>query len=934
MGISVASAKEAKQNIYHLPSPRKLALSIAVAWVTLACLPAHSAGLGRLTVQSALGQPLRAEVEVTSLSGDEAATLAVKLASPEAFRQAGLEYSPALAGLRFAVDKRPDGRAVVRITSAQPLNEPFVDLLVELNWATGKFVREYTFLLDPPELKLSREGGQEAPRAAAPLIAPATTEPAVAPAPRTPAAEPAPRPAPAQRAVRQRPEPASATPAGSGASGDLTVKPGDTLAQIAARVKPQNVSLDQAIVAIYRANPRAFFGSVHQLRAGATLSLPDEQAMTGVDAVEARTQIRAQSKDFAAYKQRLAGATRAVAGARAGQSATGSVSASVEDKGQPAAQGDQLKLSRSAPSERGGMAAGAPGARAGASERRVATEAAVKEAQNRVAELERNVADLQRLLELKNKQLADLQGAAAAGKQAPVVSGAVSPAPSAKLDAPKPVETPKAVEPTPAAPAPKADAPAVAGMTGASGMAGTAPTVPASEPPKPEAPKADGPTAAAPIQAPKPTEAPAPAPEPETSLIDEVLDNPLVLPGLGAVLALGAGYAWYAMRRRKKDEKFEDSLIAAEGFTANSLFGSTGGQTSVDTHSSTFATHRDTGADVHSTEVDPIAEAEVYIAYGREAQAEEILKEALKKQPDRQAIRLKLLEIHSGRKDSKAFAAVASEMYTMTGGQNEEWPKVVTLGLSVDPDNPLYTGRAAGDAQTFGVAGADAAATGNSAAASNSAAARQAPGVIAGLAAGVAARAGMAVMAAPEPKTESPVATAQAMPGEVPALNFDLELGDVNAQPAVSFDLGRGASDLSKAVEGKFDLPSLDLPSIGGSPAAGFGASTDTGHTVAFDGGDLKIDLPALEGLESASSDSPPAIDLATIGLDLKPAGGSPAATIDGARWQEMATKLDLASAYEEIGDKEGARVLLQEVVKGGDSDQQQRARSMLSKMS
>ena len=180
----------------------------------------------------------------------------------------------------------------------------------------------------------------------------------------------------------------------------------------------------------------------------------------------------------------------------------------------------------------------------------------------------------------------------------------------------------------------------------------------------------------------------------------------MILPGLAAILALGAGYGWYAMRRRRKVEKFEDSLIAADGFATNSLFGSTGGQ-SVDTTSSTgfAASTRDSGVDVHATEVDPIAEAEVYIAYGREAQAEEILREALRKQPERQAIRAKLLEILAGRKDVPGFVALATEMYEHTGGQIEEWAKVVTLGLGLDPDNALFTGGARG-----GVPGADAAA--------------------------------------------------------------------------------------------------------------------------------------------------------------------------------------------------------------------------------
>src|SRR5690606_32813496 len=255
---------------------------------------ADAAGLGRLTVQSALGQPLRAEVEVTALGREEAGSLNARLAPVEAFRQAGLEYNPALSNLRFAVDRRANGTAVVRITSSQPINEPFVDLLVELNWSSGKFVREYTFLLDPPELRMGREtvaGGattQIVPPStattsapSAPAAAPAATAPApaaAAPAPaarteRPAAAAPAPARAPAVQPAA--PPATAATSAATPAPGEVTVRSGDTLAGIAARVKPADVALEQAIVSIYNANPGAFFGSVHQMLAGKTLDVPN-----------------------------------------------------------------------------------------------------------------------------------------------------------------------------------------------------------------------------------------------------------------------------------------------------------------------------------------------------------------------------------------------------------------------------------------------------------------------------------------------------------------------------------------------------------------------------------------------------------------------------------------------------------------------------------
>ncbi|MCL4183701.1 MAG: pilus assembly protein FimV [Burkholderiaceae bacterium] len=946
-------------------------MAVAAALAGAAAPSADAAGLGRLTVESALGQPLRAEVEVTALGRDEAASLSARLASPDAFRQAGLEYNPALAGLRFAVDRRPNGTAVVRISSSQPINEPFVDLLVELNWASGKFVREYTFLLDPPELRTGRESVAGGPvQVVPPMAAPApAAQAAPVPAPQG-ASAPAPTVAPAAATPRaattpaaSAPAPARAAPAQSsaagGAPGEVVVRSGDTLAAIAGRVKPADVSLDQAIVAIYNANPGAFFGSVHQMLAGKRLDVPDRAAMTAVDAATASRQIRAQAADFRAYRERLAAATRRVEPTQAGQSAAGTITGRVEDSGAAAGAGDQLKLSKGATGAAGAAGAAAAGTATGgrdaAAETQVARDAAVREQQERVAALEKNVADLQQLLELKNRQLAELQQQVETARAAgATTSGTIGTAPSAPSQAPQ------------------AQAPSAAG-SGSSAPAGTTGTPAATADAAPASPGAAAPAtdaassattapaaSAPPVAATPPAAQPVPAPAPAGSFVDDLLANPLTLPGLGALaLALGA-YGFYSVRRRRKAGKVdEDSLIAADAFTANSLFGSTGGQ-AVDTNNSLFATStRDSGVDIHSTEVDPIAEAEVYIAYGREAQAEEILKEALKKQPERQAIRLKLLEIYAGRKDPVAFGAVAQEMYDMAGGQNEEWPKVVTLGLSIDPANPLYTGQgdmsAASDAARTdddggrpGAGGLGAGAAGLAAAAAAAATAlgdRILPGENAGRPAGTSGS-----------FAETVPMDGQAEAGDIPALDFNLDLDTTigraaSLREASGSETGAAASresELSRAIDGRFDLPSLELdvqrPAF--DDAARTGAQpgdvrADEPPALA-DLGDFKIDLPSLEGLDTRPAiddgvGDVPAVDfsrdLSSADVGLAAAETAVAPAVDSSRWQEMATKLDLASAYEEIGDKEGARELLEEVLRGGDTAQQQKARSMLSKI-
>src|SRR5476649_676382 len=169
-------------------------LASAVACAVLFSPVANAAGLGKLTVLSSLGQPLRAEIELTAVSADEAGALVAKLAPADAFRAANIDFNPTLLSLHFDVEQR-SGRQFIRITSGQPVNEPFVDMLLELNSTGGRLVREYTFLLDPAEMRSTQSPQVAAPvdlgrtaAPSAPAAAPAAAAPAAAPvAPSTPA---------------------------------------------------------------------------------------------------------------------------------------------------------------------------------------------------------------------------------------------------------------------------------------------------------------------------------------------------------------------------------------------------------------------------------------------------------------------------------------------------------------------------------------------------------------------------------------------------------------------------------------------------------------------------------------------------------------------------------------------------------------------------
>jgi pilus assembly protein FimV len=195
--------------------------------------------------------------------------------------------------------------------------------------------------------------------------------------------------------------------------------------------------------------------------------------------------------------------------------------------------------------------------------------------------------------------------------------------------------------------------------------------------------------AATPSLVTKPNVTPPPA-KVESGVMDDLLENPTALGG-GALLAILVGaFAVFRTRSRKKKIAFENTGIADTSLKANSLFGTTGGQ-SVDTSNSVFnSSFAPAASTLDSNEVDPVAEADVYIAYGRDVQAEEILKEALRTHPDRHAIRVKLLEIYNNRKDARAFESVATELYSMSKGEGDEWAQAAAMGIVLDPTNELY----------------------------------------------------------------------------------------------------------------------------------------------------------------------------------------------------------------------------------------------------
>jgi pilus assembly protein FimV len=943
-------------------------LSGAVASAVILTSSAYAAGLGKLTVMSALGQPLNAEIELTAVSAEEAKSLVARLAPADAFRVANIEFNPALLSLRFNVEQR-GSRQFIKITSSQPVNEPFVDMLLELSWNSGKLVREYTFLLDPAELRTAQPAQVAAPvdvLSQGARATPPRSTPAAAPTPR--AAAPA---APATPATNgTAPARQSATPAASegGSASEYKVQKGDTLGKIAANLKPTEVSLDMMLVALYRANPDAFNGNnMNRLKSGQILNVPDSAAIKGTGAGEAKGVVIAHAADFNAYRNKLAGQVATAAPEKAqesGQSTGGKITTKVEERPTAAnAAQDKLKLSKAA-ADAGGKTASA--------EERIAKEKALADATARVKELERNVSELEKLVLVKNRAAAEAQKPVAA----PVAPPAVKPAPAPVAAAKPPVA---AVAPAPVVTPPVVTPPAV---TPAAKPSVTPVPVPAAS-----APALDTGEAAVPPRAavkPKPKAAPKKAAA-EPGIVDMLMDNLLLI--VGALVAIGA-LAAVAIGLKKRRENggsspSEPSILGAPTDQAHSLFAETGGQ-SVDTSNSVFnSSFAPSASQLDTNEVDPVAEADVYIAYGRDAQAEEILREALRTHPERYPVRLKLLEIYAARKDTRSFETQATDLYSMTKGSGDEWAQAAALGVSIDPLNPLYASATNAGPSTVipaAMAGAAVAAAAVSLGKRDDAPAQRAVPADLDLTATPAPAPAAAPVAAEdhtldfdlgglsfEPsETAKPAAslgatgdiadmdftmpgTPAAAPAAAGSMDFDMDFAAPSKPPAsaahaqameeIDTDLASNDFTAEYQASGKEDLSGMgELANAFNIPAAQVAPAA---AAPALDLGGMNFDLP----MDTAKAPAAAQFDMSSIDLDL-PAGESSGNTLPdfgdtllqspadtSAIHMEMETKLDLAIAYQEIGDKEGARELLDEVIKGGSAEQVSKANAMRVKL-
>ncbi|NIF83956.1 hypothetical protein F3J24_10650 [Comamonas sp. Tr-654] len=967
--------------------------ALAAATLALSSLSATDAwalALGRITVQSALGEPLRAEVEIPQLSAAEADSLQAAIASPAAFRAQGMEFTGTANSVRVQVQKRANGTAVLKLSSFQPVNDPFVDLVIDANWASGKLQRNYTLLLDPP-----------ATRRPAPV--PTTAAQA------TPAAVPAPAPARAAVTTRAASSPVSsaggdlrndrdqdeaaakpqrkrqagaAAPAGSG--DEVRVRTGDTAGRLAAAHKPAGVSLDQMLVAMLRSNPQAFVnGNINRMRSGVVVQMPDQAAAQATSAKEARQIMAAQSQDFNQFRRQLAGVAPVATVEAASRSASGQVQAHVADAKAATAAPDKLTLSKG--SVKGVVA-----------DEQVAQQKQAADQSARADELKRNMAELSQIAAAtKPAGTAAVPAAGTPAAAAPAAgpSVAVPAAGAANVAAPAPAPVADAAA-TPAAPAP---APAVAADAVAT-TAGAAPAEAGSDAaPAPEAQAAAeaAAPAPAPVAPPKPVAAPAPIPE-EPSFIDSLMEDPTIPLAGAALLALLLGYGGYRVsQRRKAAAASADSTLGDSQLSADSFFGASGGQRVDTTTSSSQMSGQSmqySPSQLDAGDVDPLAEADVYLAYGRDLQAEEILKEALRTDPNRLVLHQKLAEIYAKRHDRMAYASVANNVFALTQGKGPEWQRLADQGRILDPDNLTYqlggapqpqAGAAAapnafsptdpstalqgGVAAAVGFGSALAAAQAAEAAASREGPPTEPAGMDFDmdleLPAGLPDTAASAAPVASEPVSlpneqdfaalaqwDTPVTTSEPAPAADNGL--DLSLDDL-----ASFSLPTTASQAPAPVTApapaeqgalnalEFDLDSFALP-LQSQPEPESGQETtplELSSSQESPGAEqdieaLTLQQPAQESDSPAATPAQPEVTFDLSGLSLDLGTSDDAAPIDAVPAPSepedpLATKLALAEEFNAIGDSDGARTLIEEVIAEAHGDLKAKAHSLLSQI-
>ena len=878
-----------------------LKLRALISAILLTPTAALGLGLGEIRLSSALNEPLSAEIDLVAATPEELAALDAHLASPEVFSRYGLDRPAFLSSLEFSVGRGADGRSVLLVKSRNAISEPFVSFLIDVNWPRGRLLREYTVLLDPPALLSAKDSP-----AAEPIAAPTTQAP-------SPSA-PAPTPPPA--------EDSAPPPAAAFGESTYTVARGDTLYGIAGSVAGDDrQAIQRTMIAVFRANPEAFNGNINQLHAGAILRMPPSSEVANIAAAEAASEVRDQNA-----------AWRATSG--------------VADSG-------KLRLVTPPESE---AAAEGP-----------VTSGRVE---SQIDSLEKDIAEQRRLLELRNQELADLQSKLAQSRAQQEAAEAAKPVPeAAPPEAPgeetavapeddtKPVEVPPVVAPKPkpavAEPKPEPAGPSFLDtltdnwliLLGAAGlvllgMLGYGYWRRRREEDVDAALKG--------------FDVPASAPVPTETM---------------RLRALATGDRTAEMVRPPvfEDDDDEGDIVVEERPIARpKTEAPRPGMGHEETISAEAALDLDTA--------DPLAEADFHMAYGLYDQAVDLVRMALQNSPDRTDLKLKLAEIHFVAGDTNQFLTVARDLRKSLGSGGD-WDRIVIMGRQLAPDEPMFAGAVQDAGVDLSLEGGDnlvdldllsapdgdegldidlgkvaAASADNEATGENTAlefnldegpsafsttqqiTGRESPGTVE-----------MPTLELPHSETPTVETPALKMGGQAARDRMAPATTDATAEMAID-DLGLDLGDLD------------NLPDIDDATAIATGVHEEVTqiaqHHIATevlprDALDDDDGTALMPGGGAGATAILPQIDFGEIDLDLGEAvdesDSSPTARdtlkteqmpqlsqLEPVTMSEVGTKLDLARAYMDMGDPDGARNILQEVLAEGSASQKQEARRLI----
>ncbi len=701
-------------------------------------------GLGNVETHSVLNQPFEARIPIVQATAEEMDSLTVRLAGNDQFARAGIERAPVLSQLRFEIKQSGKGADYIRISTHDPVAEPFLNFLVEVNWAKGRFIREYTVLLDPPLYVPTQRLGAVKPATSAAAATSATAAAGTG--------EP-------WRSLEQPVYSAPGRPLGVTApAGGVPAAGAETLWSAAAALRPdESISMAQMMLALLKANPDAFInGNVNLLKRGYInrLTVPDRQALTAVSREEALAEIKRQHELWQEYRQ---GGARTLPPQTAAETAAapapggGEGGAAAPEKAAAAGgETDQTKLKLLAAKEGGGEA------KAGETLALTREQLASKERENeelrsQLAESQQLVDTLKSRIALQDNQLAELQARLSQAPAAPPAPAA--PAPTAEVKLPPPAEQ----KPAAAAEQRPAEQAAPAAEKPAPPPAAAAAKKPEGKPTE-AVPAETKEAAAEPAQKKKksPLEKKARVPtgpswvdevwttlsgiwdnarglvsglaggvQGLTSSISNVIPKTLAdrvpggLPGLfggvvvvvAVVIALVRGIARRArgagarpaarVMERAVSEAEEETVRAGETTDyGEEITRQRADQTEVPAteagEKTQIAMPSGTAAAAAPVEEDPLSEVNVYLAYERFDEAEKVVKDAIAKHPNEHKFKLRLLEVYYAASNKAAYENAARALKNAVGEGSPLWDSALAMWREMSPDRELF---AAGGAE-------------------------------------------------------------------------------------------------------------------------------------------------------------------------------------------------------------------------------------------